>query len=179
MIRTCSRAAQFAVAMATPLLLMACASAPELRAPEVPPALRPPADQSLYAEAVAKGVQIYRCAAAEGAAPAWAFVAPEAPLTDRQGNTTGKHYAGPTWEGADGSKVVGAVQARDPGPRSDAIPWLLLSAKSNSGSGVYAATKSIQRVDTTGGQAPASGCSAATLNEMVRVPYTAVYYYYR
>jgi len=49
----------------------------------------------------------------------------------------GKHYAGPTWESNDGSKVVGEVKARDDGPAPTAIPWLLLSAKSTSGNGAF------------------------------------------
>lgn len=55
--------------------------------------------------------------------------------------TIGKHYAGPTWEGKDGSKVVGEVNARDNGPDPNAIPWPLLSAKSKSGTGAYWGTK--------------------------------------
>jgi len=48
------------------------------------------------------------------------------------GNKIAKHYAGTTWESNDGSKVVGEVKAKDNGPDPNAIPWLLLSAKSTS-----------------------------------------------
>jgi hypothetical protein len=41
----------------------------------------------------------------------WAFVAPEAELFDAQRRPVGKHYAGPKWERADGSKVAGTVKA--------------------------------------------------------------------
>ena len=158
-----------------------CASPPMVTPPEVPAALRPPADQVLYLDALAVGVQIYECAA-KAAMPGafeWAFRAPEAALTDRAGRSLGKHYAGPTWESVDGSSVVGEVKARDPGPDAAAIPWLLLSAKSNAGNGVFAKTKSVQRVRTVAGVAPTEACTAANAKQVARVPYTATYYFYR
>jgi hypothetical protein len=147
--------------------------------PEVPAALRPPAEQTLYLEALATGVQIYECAQKPDATYEWAFKAPEASLASRSGQSIGKHYAGPTWESTDGSKVVGEVKARDPGPTPSSIPWLLLSAKSNSGSGTFASAKSVQRVATQGGVAPAQPCTGANLREVARIPYTASYYFYR
>ena len=37
----------------------------------------------------------------------------------------------------------------------------------------------IQRLQTTGGLAPSSGCDATTVGAVARVPYTAVYFMYR
>jgi hypothetical protein len=149
--------------------------------PDVPVSLRPPADQVLYLEAYASGVQIYDCSA--NASPPgtyeWRFRAPEAALVDRNGRSIGKHYAGPTWEALDSSAVVGELEARDPGPDPSAIPWLLLGAKSVTGTGVFTATKSIQRVHTAGGVAPTQPCTAANTGQVARVPYTARYYFYR
>ena len=159
--------------------LASCAANPPLQVPDVPAALRPPAGQILYLEALATGVQIYDCAANADGSHAWAFRAPEAALADRAGRPLGKHYAGPTWESVDGSSVVGEVKARDPGPTPSAIPWLLLAAKSNAGSGVFGAAKSVQRVATAGGVAPPSPCTAATFRQEARVPYSATYYFYR
>jgi len=156
-----------------------CATTKSLQAPDVPAALRAPAGQSVYLEALATGVQIYECSQKADLSYEWAFKAPEASLSDASGHSLGKHYAGPTWESTDGSTVVGEVKARDPGPRPSAIPWLLLSAKSNSGSGVFAAAKSVQRVYTVGGVAPTTPCTGATLKQVSRVPYTATYYFYR
>ncbi|MFG6488902.1 DUF3455 domain-containing protein [Roseateles sp. BYS78W] len=158
--------------------LAACATAP--MPPQVPGALQPPAGQTLYLEALARGVQIYDCAAKpDGSGLAWTFRAPEANLTDRAGKPLGKHYAGPTWEALDGSRVVGEVKARDPGPTpATAIPWLLLAAKGHDGSGVLAEARSIQRVATVGGVAPpAESCTAAGQEQ--RVYYTATYLFYR
>jgi hypothetical protein len=106
-------------------------------------------------------------------------VAPEAQLADRRGRAIGRHYAGPAWELQDGSSVVGAVVARDPGPDAGAIPWLLLEAKSTSGTGTLNRTRSIQRVRTVGGVAPGSPCTQALAHTVTRVPYTATYYFYQ
>ena len=160
-------------------ILAACAAAQPVAPPDVPAALRPPAGQSLYLEALATGVQIYECSQKPDSGYEWAFKAPEASLADRSGHTLGKHYAGPTWESTDGSTVVGEVKAKDPGPKPSAIPWLLLTAKANTGTGALSAAKSIQRVATTGGLAPAEPCTGANLKQVARVPYTATYYFYR
>jgi hypothetical protein len=68
--------------------------------------------------------------------------------------------------------------ARDPGPDSTAIPWLLLAASSNSGPGRLARIVSIQRLKTLGGQAPIQGCNVDTIDKAVRVPYQAEYRFY-
>ena len=148
----------------------------------VPDNLRVPATQTLALAAHAVGVQIYDCKPSKDdpARFEWAFRAPEADLFDAGGNRIGKHYAGPTWESNDGSKVVGEVKAKDDGPDASAIPWLLLTAKSTSGEGFLAHTLSVQRVHTVGGKAPPGGCGpaqAARARE-ARVPYSAMYYFF-
>jgi hypothetical protein len=163
------------------LLVAGCASAPRPVAPEVPAALRPPPGEQLYLEARASGVQIYECTASPDQPPRyeWIFRAPEAALLDTAGHPLGRHYAGPTWESTDGSTVVGEVRARDPGPRADAIPWLLLGARNTTQSGIFSKTTSIQRLQTVGGVAPSEPCSGANVAKIARVPYTATYYFYR
>jgi len=158
-------------------LLGASASAADTVA--VPQSLWPQAGQTLQLSAHATGVQIYECR--PGKDPArleWVFKAPEADLFDAAGKRIGKHYAGPTWESIDGSKVVAEVKARDDGPDLSAIPWLLLSAKTASGNGVFSGTASIQRVQTVGGKPPAGGCTQAQAGQELRVPYSATYNFY-
>jgi hypothetical protein len=171
-----------ALALTTALLAVAGCATSQVTAPsDVPAPLRAPAGQTAYLEALATGVQIYECASKPGepSAFAWTFRAPEATLSDRSGRALGKHYAGPTWESVDGSKVVGQSKASDPGPDPAAIPWLLLTAKSTSGAGIFAQAMSIQRVRTVGGIAPSARCDAANATQVARVPYTAAYYFYR
>ena len=150
-------------------------------APAVPEALKVPPEQTPALDLRATGVQIYVCAARKDDATRfeWTLKAPEAALFDAAGKEVAKHYAGPTWEANDGSKVVGELKARDDGPDPNAIPWLLLSAKTVSGSGMLGRTASIQRLSTAGGKAPADGCSTATqAGRETRVPYTARYVFY-
>ena len=160
-------------------LVAGCATSSPLARPEAPPVLQPPAGQTLYLEALATGVQIYECAQKTDLSYEWVFKSPEAALASRSGQSLGKHYAGPTWESLDGSTVVGMVEGKDPGPSNSAIPWLLLAAKSTTGAGTFGATKSIQRVATVGGIAPAEACTGSNLTQIARVPYKATYYFYR
>src|SRR5229473_374744 len=161
-------------------ILAGCAASSVGTDPVVPDNLRVPAGQTLSLGSSATGVQIYECSAGktDPAKFEWAFKAPEADLFDLSGRKTGKHYAGPTWESNDGSKVVGEVKARDDGPDANAIPWLLLSAKTTSGAGVFGQTKSMQRVHTAGGKAPAEACDRAQLAKQVWVAYRATYCFY-
>jgi hypothetical protein len=160
-------------------LLVACASPRYPVAPTVPPSLQAPAGSTLYLEALASGVQIYECTRKPDSTYEWTFKAPEATLTARSGQFLGKHYAGPTWEAVDGSTVVGEVKARAPAPSPSAIPWLLLTAKSNSGVGTFASAKVVQRVATVEGIAPTRGCTESTIKNEARVPYSASYFFYR
>jgi hypothetical protein len=149
-----------------------------LAPPVTPAALKVPAGQKPVLAALGAGDQIYTCAPAEQGVFAWKLEAPDAKLYDAQGKVIGKHYAGPTWESIDGSKVVGHVEQKADAPEPGAIPWLLLAARSNEGSGVLSAVKSVQRVDTSGGQAPKDGCDAAHAGAKSKVGYRAKYYFY-
>lgn len=137
------------------------------------PNLRVPAGNKVASHVYASGVQIYRWNGTS-----WAFLAPEAKLFADYGGrgVVGIHYAGPTWEGLDGSRVVGTVLERCT-PRPDAIPWLLLGTVSNSGTGIFRRVTYIRRVNTVGGTAPAR--PGAFPGEVARVPYAAEYDFYR
>ena len=95
-------------------------------------------------------------------------------MFDKDKKQIGRRYAGPSWELNDGSKVVGAAKANAPSP-SGSIAWLLLEVKSHEGNGTLTQTKAIQRINTTGGVAPSTGCSEAQVGAESRVPYTATY----
>lgn len=152
-----------------------------LAPPTVPPELAVPEGTKLTFVAAAKGVQIYVCAADACGALAWQFHAPRAELFDDCGAVVAIHYGGidkglpdgPYWEAKDGSRVHGANPVSVPNPGS--IPLLRLEAADTAGTGVFADVTFIQRLDTTGGVAPAGACEAGTRTE---VPYTATYYFY-
>ena len=160
--------------------LAGCATQSAGTAPAIPENLRATAAETLSLQTKATGVQIYECGAA-GNDPMkfqWTFKAPEADLFDGTGKRIGKHYAGPTWESNDGSKVVGELKARSDAPDAKAIPWLLLGSKSTAGAGVFSRTSSIQRVSTVGGTVPTEACSQSQAGKVARVNYEAIYNFY-
>jgi hypothetical protein len=160
-------------------LLAGCVTAPP-PALEIPATLSVPSNQRLATIVEATGVQIYVCAPAKepAAGNVWTFRAPEAELRNQNGGVFGRHYAGPTWEARDGSKVIGLVKAKENAPDPSAIPWLLLSTGEVFGHGILDQTTSIQRLKTVGGQPPTVGCGASEIGREMRVPYQAEYRFY-
>jgi hypothetical protein len=149
-------------------------------ADNVPTNLAPPARSVLLFELDARGVQIYTCEAKPDDASAfvWTFKAPEAELFNERGEVVGNHFAGPTWQGHDGSAVVGEVLERADSPDPGSIPWLLLEAKDHAGSGAFSTITHIQRLNTVGGAAPTEGCDSDHTGDEVREPYEASYAFY-
>jgi hypothetical protein len=161
-------------------ILLAAASAvfsPYVAAQQVPQQLQPPANEQLLFQVHAKGDQVYACKSEAGQFT-WLLKAPDAQLFDKDGKPFGKHFAGPSWEANDGSRVTGKAVANMPSPDVDSIPWLLVTILSHDGSGVLSRASIIQRFNTKGGKAPASGCDASHVGREVRVPYAADYLFY-
>ena len=155
-------------------LLAACA--PRNTAPDpdaVPTSLVPPSGNQEFLRAIGRGVQIYTCQAG-----GWTLKAPEAILKDDNFNVVARHGAGPSWTAPDNSSAVGTRLASVNSPDPAAIPWLLLRAKT-SGEGTLARTTYVQRLNTVGGLAPASGCDSAHLSAETRVNYSATYVFFR
>jgi len=142
-----------------------------------PSLARATAPSGTVVEFLGHGVQIYTCAATPTGA-AWTLKAPEATLRDSSGHVVGQHFAGPTWQATDGSKVVGVplVASTSKGPA--AIPWLVLRATDNDGSGLFGRVAYILRTRTIGGVAPPTGCDAAHPGTEARVPYSATYTFF-
>jgi hypothetical protein len=162
----------------TSVLLLGAGVEAARAAEKVPAALQPPDGYTVAFTAKAKGVQIYASTADGGAAPKWTLEAPLAELTATNGVI--HHYAGPSWEAADGSKIVRdtdtpvvAVPAKQ--PTSD-IPWLLVKVTPDSSAGVLNKITYVQRISTQGGVAPSKPPVRA--GTKVGVPYTATYVFY-
>jgi hypothetical protein len=172
MLKTIRKFASASLPLAAGFLFSLFANAQQL-----PKELQPPANEQLLLQVHAKGDQIYTCKVG-GAQFMWVLKAPEARLTDKSGKPFGKHFAGPSWEANDGSRVTGKAVANAPSPDADSIPWLLVTVATHSGEGVLARVTSIQRVNTKGGKAPASGCDAAHAGQEERAPYSADYVFF-
>ncbi len=148
------------------------------QAPDLPPgacdAIQPPPGNRVVFRTQARGVQIYRW---DG--DSWEFVAPRADLFwiyNFRPKVIGIHHGGPIWESANGSKVIGSrVAGCTPDPT--AISWLLLKGASTSTPGIFNGVTYIQRVNTVGGLAPTT--PGAAVDQVVEVPYTTDYYFYR
>ena len=154
------------------LLCLASLCARAQESPAVPDNLKPPAGEKLVRQVRGEGDQIYTCDGSN-----WTLAGPEAKLFDEAGHQVGSHFAGPTWEWSDGSRVAGRPIANAT-PDAESIPWLLLTATAHQGEGVLAGVSSIQRISTKGGEAPAAGCDPSHQGEKARVQYSAVYRFF-
>jgi hypothetical protein len=146
-------------------------------AQDIPEQLRPPANEQLLLQVHGKGDQVYICNS-DAAQFNWTLKAPDAQLLGEKGKSFGRHFAGPSWEANDGSRVVGKAVASSPSPDGNSIPWLLVTVVGHEGSGVLSRVTTIQRLTTSGGKAPISGCDASHLKQEVRVSYSADYRFY-
>jgi Protein of unknown function (DUF3455) len=145
----------------------------------VPEALQAAPSESAAFSWAAIGTQNYECKANDKGGWAWVFTAPEADLFNSTSEKVGKHGAGPYWSALDGSKIVGTVKARSDAANAADIPWLLLSTKAQGTAGKMSAVTSVQRLNTVGGVAPATGCSsAAEAGKKVKQDYRASYVFY-
>jgi Protein of unknown function (DUF3455) len=127
------------------------------------------------------GVQKYTCQAVG----TWLFTDPEATLYKTTGvpKPIGTHFLNfatgrPVWQLKDGSSVEAArTQTGSGGPGN--IPWLLLQAvvtTAGPDGDRLAATTWVQRLNTSGGVAPAGTCTPGGL---IAVPYSADYFFWR
>jgi hypothetical protein len=134
------------------------------------------------------GTQDYTCDATgdAGTTYAWTLTGPTATLADCHGNVVGDHFASdggakfPEWmTTADQSFVVGEKENGGFQPDPTAVAWLLLPEFNTGGAGTISQTIWVQRLFTTGGVAPSTGCSAVNdVGMTTTVPYTADYYFY-
>jgi hypothetical protein len=159
------------------IILLTATTIRPLPAQQIPQQLQPSANEQLLLQVHAKGDQIYLCK--EGVTEfAWELKAPDAQLFDKDGKPFGKHFAGPSWQANDGSRVTGRAVANAPSPDPNSVAWLLITAVSHDGTGVLSRATTIQRISTKGGKPPASGCDSAHAGQEIRVPYTADYLFY-
>jgi hypothetical protein len=148
-------------------------------APRVPDAIAVPTGHQLLFGLAAKGVQIYEATRTQAGALEWKLLAPLAELTEPGDGRAiaGHHYDGPTWEATDGSALKAVDKKSAPAPNARNIPWLLLATKAEDGpAGRFTPVVYIQRVNTSGGAAPAEAPKRA--GTRIGIPYDATYLFY-
>ena len=171
-----------AVAVAAMVVGPQFAAADQVTPPDVPGTIAAPEGNVAFAAGAAEGFQIYVCqpSATSASGYGWTLQAPQAVLQGNGHKPMALHYGGPSWTAMDGSTVVATRVDGTPAPSGTTIPWLLLRVVSRSGpDGLFTPTTFIQRVNTTGGVAPATGCDADHVGSTAPVYYTADYYFYR
>jgi hypothetical protein len=147
----------------------------------IPKEIAVPAGYELLFKIEARGVQIYKAVETRPGTLGWVLEAPLATLFDEKGGKAGWHYEGPSWECADGSKVIRdkaeeVKSAPAPKPQDD-IPWLLVKVRADQGNdGKFSPAVYIQRLQTEGGKAPVE--LPKRVGTKVGVAYKAVYHFY-
>jgi Protein of unknown function (DUF3455) len=165
--------------------------------PPVPPNLEVPEGNQAFLEGHAIGTQNYICLPS-GPSVAWTLFGPQATLFndhDRQiithflsSNPDESGMARATWQHSRDTSTVWAMaiaSSSDPNfVEPGAIPWLLLQVvgtePGRTGGERLTRTTFIQRLETSGGIAPLTGCAqSADVGQRAFVPYTADYIFYK
>ena len=165
--------------------------------PPVPAAVQVEAGHKLFLVGHAIGTQNYVCVPS-GDSVKYVLFTPQATLfSDGKQATT--HFFSPNpdqngtvraaWQNSDDSSTVWG-EVKDGNSSSDpafvapgAIPWLKVTKAGTQvgpdGGDMLTATTFIQRLNTSGGLAPSTGCSSsADVGNKAFVPYTADYFFY-
>ncbi len=165
----------------TPVAPGAAPPLPTLEAPTRPSLglfsrIKTPSEVDPVLELAAIGVQIFRCEQGKEGFR-WIFRLPEAELRDARGQLVGHHGANYSFEHADGSRLIGTIVGYDSAPGDESLRWLLLRTQSY-GQGEFEKMTYVQRVETAGGMPPAQ-CPAEQVNQILRVPFSAKFIFYR
>ena len=132
-----------------------------------------PENSAIVSAVAGEGVQIYESKPNPSGGFQWSLKAPEANLKGLSGEILGKHGAGPSWTMNDGSSIVGNQPPLEAVVASKGVPWLLVSVKLKSGSGILNQVDYVVRVAADGGVAPAE--PPKTRGATIRIRYRAIY----
>lgn len=144
--------------------------------------ITPPSDQVARWTMKGSGDISYECRQRGGSVSAFEWVTGSVQMTLKSsvGETVGRVYEGPTWEFADGSKVVaektlGGVNSLN----TDSLYEALFKVTQGGGSGVMSGIDYVQRLNPQGGEPPkSSSCRQADNGRVERVPFTADYVFF-
>jgi hypothetical protein len=163
--------------------------------PWVPESIQVPAGNEVFLQGHATGTQNYICLPS-GTGFAWTLFGPQATLFDDDYRQIMTHFLSPnpieggmlraTWQhsrdtSAVWGQMIASADVKSIGP---AIPWLLLrvvgAEDGPTGGGRLTEATYLQRINTSGGVAPTTGCTGLKEVGIKKfVPYTADYVFYR
>lgn len=182
------------------------AHAEDITVPRVPDNLTVDEGNDVFLVGHGVGTQDYVCTTSATSVSGFAFslFTPEATLFNREGKQLITHFFSPnsdptvkppeagtirvTWEDSrDSSRVWAMLLQQSTDERfvqKDAVAWLKLQTvgvdAGTTGGGRLTKVTFIQRLNTAGGLAPASGCSTfEDLGRRAFVPYSADYFFYK
>jgi len=193
-VRSFSSIARAALGIALAIVVPYAAHAQTVTPPSVPAGLEVPAPNEAFLLGRGVGTQNYVC---QPSGPlgrvAWTLFTPQATLFDDQGEQLTTHFFSPnpveggivraTWEDSGDTSTVWARAIASATVKSNAIAWVLLEVVGTktgpTGGDTFSKTTFIQRVNTEGGLAPATGCDTLPdVGGKQFVPYTADYFFY-
>jgi hypothetical protein len=185
------------LAVAFTVSLLQPVYAADIVPPPVSPDLQVPAGNKALREGHAVGTQNYICLPSDSSV-AWTFFGPQATLFNDKDRQIITHFLSPNpdesdmaraaWQHSRDTSTVWAsaiASSSDPNfVESGAIPWLLLQVvgaePGPTGGDRLTGTTFIQRLNTSGGIAPSTGCAQSTdVGKRAFVPYTADYFFYK
>ena len=191
-------AALLAVAFTAPVAQPARADEAAVTPPPVPANIQVPAGNTAFLVGHGVGTQNYICLPS-GTGFKFVLFTPQATLFSRAGKEVITHYFSPnpaeggtiraTWQHSRDASTVWAKVAlgnslSDPSfVAPGAVAWLLLTVvgteEGPTGGDTLTRTTFIQRLNTSGGLAPSTGCSSqAEVGRQAFVPYSADYFFY-
>lgn len=180
------------------IMLPQPARADKITLPAVPSNIQVPEGNKVFLVGHATGTQNYICMVS-GSGYAYTLFTPQATLFDDNNEQIITHFFSPnpsdgtfipTWQHSQDTSKVWARMVQN-GASSDpdfvapgAIAWLLLGVVNHQdgpkGGDKLSETTFIQRLNTSGGLAPSTGCASLTdIGNRAYVPYTADYYFYK
>jgi hypothetical protein len=193
------RFSRCAFALAAAIVWWEPSTRAEITPPGVPAELQVPPGHAAALVGHASGTQDYICLPATSSPSGfvWTFFGPQATVLDDHAEQIATHFLSPnpveddtpraTWQHSGDTSAVWAkmiASSSDPSVvAAGAIPWFLLqvvgSQSGPTNGDRLTAVSYVQRVNTAGGVAPATGCAqAADVGTKSLVPYTADYVFF-
>ena len=173
------------------------ADADHVTLPPVPSNIQVPAKNKVFLEGHAVGTQDYICLPS-GSGFAWTFFGPQATLFNDNDKQVTTHFLSPnpfdngtpsvTWQHSRGhehrlgyrDRLLLRPRLRRAGCHSLAPGSGGWTQDGPTGGHTLTATTFIQRLNTSGGVAPSTGCTLSTdVGKKALVPYTADYFFYK
>lgn len=124
-----------------------------------------------------KGVQQFQCVS-DARGRYWRFVTPAADLRDEKGRSVARQGSDGNFFAKDGSMLSVKIEKHEKKQDPENLRGLLYKAVPRGKPGIFSDVVYVTRREAKGG-VPLTGCSPSQLGSTLKVPFTAVYTFYR